>query len=355
MPNQIKNTTLTAPPATMVDSVTENTWVPTIRLDLATASKQSFEDAVDLLWRQIKERKDANTLPAFPFDRDGWYEVTPEMAEAALMHSAGNRECSFSTAKAYASDMANRDWQPTGETINSSNGVLGNGHHRLLAGLLSGQTFRCYVVVSAPSITNVFAYFDSGKKRTPADALHIAGWNSSSKALASAIANLAVRYDNGVLGVGKQPRAKPVNARDVLRYMQHHGDFRDAAQLMLGSYPEAVAVIRSKSAAIFFAWLVLRAYDEATLRDFCEPLGTGALLEEDSPLLAARAKLLAPEVKGNKMPDRTRLAYVCKAFRMHIAGQKMPRTRGGRVQPLGLEVDEAFPRIDPPVAEVEAA
>jgi hypothetical protein len=36
---------------------------------------------------------------------------------------------------------------------------------------------------------------------------------------------------------------------------------------------------------------------------------------------------------------------------MHIAGQKMPRTRGGRVQPLGLEVDEAFPRIDPPIAE----
>jgi hypothetical protein len=333
-----------------VNGVTEKKWVPGVRLDLTTASKQSFEDTIDLLWRQIKERKDAGTLPAFPFDRDGWYDVTPEMAEAALMRSAGNREFSFPTVKAYASDMVNRDWQPTGETICASNDVLDNGHHRCLAGLLSGQTFRCYVVISAPPITNVFAYFDSGKKRTPADALHIAGWNGSGKTLASAIANLAVRYDNGMLGVGKQPRAKPVNARDVLRYIQHHEDFRDAAQLMLGSYPEAVEVIRSKPAAIFFAWLVLRGYDQATLGDFCEPLGTGALLEEDSPLLAARAKLLAPEVKGNKMPDRTRLAYVCKAFLMHMNGQKMPRSRG-RVQPLGLEVDEAFPRIDAPIAE----
>ncbi len=342
---------------TFGNAKTENKekWVPAIRSDLTTTSKQSFDDTVSLLWKQIKERKEAGTLPAFPFDRDGWYDVTPEIAEAALMHSAGNREFSFPTVKAYASDMENGDWQPTGETICASNRVLDNGHHRCLAGLLSGQTFRCYVVVSAPAITNAFAYFDSGKKRTPADALHIAGWNGSGKALASAIANLAVRYDNGVLGVGKQPRAKPVNSRDVLRYMQHHQDFRTAAQLMLGSHPEAVEVIRSRPAAIFFAWLVLRTYDEATLRDFCEPLGTGALLDEDSPLLAVRAKLLAPEVKGNKMPDRTRLAYLCKAFLMHVAGQKMQRTRGGRVQPLGLEVDEPFPRIDPPMAEAEAA
>ena len=336
-------------------SDTEKKWVPAVRLDLTTASKQSFEETTALFWKQARERLLAGTRAPFPFEHDGWYDITPEMSEAALMYSSGNREFSFATVKAYALDMVNGDWQPTGETIGGSKDGLPNGHHRLFAGLLSGVTFRNYVVVSAPPVANIFAYYDSGKKRTAADALHIAGWNGSGKALAGAIANLAVRYDNGVLGVGKQSRAKPVNARDVLRYMQHHEDFRDAAQLMLGSYPEAVEVIRSKPAAIFFAWLVLRAYDEATLRDFCEPLGTGALLEEDSPLLAARAKLLAPEVKGNKVPERTRLAYVCKAFLMHIAGQKMPRTRGGRVQPLGLEVDEAFPRIDPPVAEAEAA
>jgi hypothetical protein len=326
-------------------------WAPAVRLDLPTASKQSFEDAVASFRRQTKDRIDAGTLPAFPFSRDGWHDIAPQDSEAALMHSAGNREFSFATVKAYGLDMVSGDWQPTGETICANKDELRQGHHRLMAAYLTSTAFRCYVVVSVPNVDNIFAYYDCGKKRTPADALHIAGWNGSGKWLASAIANLAIRYDNGLLGVGKQPRAKPVNAREVLLYMQNHRDFRDAAQLMLGTYPEAVEVIRSKSAAIFFAWLVLRAYDEATLRDFCQPLGSGALLEEDSPLLAARAKLLAPEVKGNKMPDRTRLAYVCKAFLMHIAGQKMPRTRGGRVQPLGLEVDEAFPRIYEPLAE----
>jgi hypothetical protein len=164
---------------------------------------------------------------------------------------------------------------------------------------------------------------------------------------------LAIRYDARALGVIKQPRFRTPNAREVLLYIDQHPDLRDAAGLMLGSYPEAVDVIRSKAAAIMFAWLVLRVHDEATLRDFCTPLGTGALLDEDSPLLAARAKLLAPEVTGNKMQDRTRLAYVCKAFLMHVAGQRMPRSRG-RVQPLGLDVDEAFPRIEPEIT-AEAA
>jgi hypothetical protein len=39
---------------------------------------------------------------------------------------------------------------------------------------------------------------------------------------------------------------------------------------------------------------------------------------------------------------------------MHVAGQKMPRSRG-RVQPFGLDVDEPFPRIEPPATAAEAA
>ena len=324
-----------------------------VRLDLTTCSKDAFEAGFAQLNAHAKVLKDAGTLPVFPFDHDGWADVTPQMSEAALMSSAGNRELSFTTVKAYAADMVIADWQPTGETIIANGGKLGNGHHRLMAGYLSGTTFRCYIVVSAPEVANAFAYFDSGKKRTAADALHIAGWNGASKVIASAISNLAIRYDNGALGVAKQPRFPTPNAREVLAYLHQHPDLRDAAQMMLGSFPEAVEVIRSKPAAVYFAWRVLQAYDATTLRDFCAPLGTGALLAEDSPLLAARAKLLAQEAEGNKMPDRTRLAYVSKAFLMHIGGQKMTRSRG-RVQPLGLDVDEAFPRVDAPIA-VEAA
>lgn len=326
-------------------------WAPFVRLDLTTASKDAFSDTLTRLFDHAQELKQANALPAIPFDHDGWYDITPQIAEAALLNSAGNREVSFPTVKAFAADMVAGDWEETGETVCLVDGKLTNGHHRLLAGLYSGVSFRCFVVVSARGSESVFAYYDSGKKRTPADALHIAGWNGSGRPMASAIANLALRYDEGVIGVMKQRRFRTVNSRETLKYLKQHPDFRDAAQLMLGSYAEAVEVIRSKPAAIFFGWLILRAYDEVVLGNFCGPLGTGAQLGEDSPILAARNKLLAQETEGAKLADRTRLAYANKAFLMHIAGQKMPRTRNGKVQPLSLDVDETFPRIEVPLAE----
>jgi hypothetical protein len=169
--------------------------------------------------------------------------------------------------------------------------------------------------------------------------------------MASAIAHLALRYDEGVLGPFKQPRFRTVNSREVLQYVKQHPDLRQAAQLMLGNYSEAVEVIRSKPAAIFFAWLVLRAYDEVVLGNFCASLGTGALLEEDSPILGARAKLLATEMPGKRLTDRFRLALVSKAFLMQAAGQRMPRTRSGKIQPFTVDYDEEFPRIDAPLAE----
>jgi hypothetical protein len=320
------------------------------RLDLPTCSRDAFNDALKQLFDRAKELRQANALPAMPFDHDGWYDITPSVAEAALLNTGGNREVSFPTVKAYAADMVADDWAETGEAISLVNGKLVNGHHRLLAALLGNVAFRCFVVSSARGSENIFAFYDSGKKRGPADALHIAGWNGAGRALAGAISKLALRYDEGVLGIEKQPRFRTVSSREALQYINSHPDFRDAAHHMLGTYPEAVDVVRSKPAALFFAWLVLRAYDEVVLGDFCSALGTGARLDEDSPILAARAKLLATEVPGQRMPDRKRLAYVCKAFLMHIDGQKMSRTRGGKVQPLSLDSDEPFPRIDTPLA-----
>jgi hypothetical protein len=319
------------------------TWVPLIRLDLATASRDAFLDALKRLSGYNEE------LPPFPFDKDGWYDITPQMAEAALLSSAGNRMATLSVVRSYAADMAEGDWKATGEAISSVNGKLANGHHRLLACYLGGVSFRAYVVTSVEDTPNIFAYFDSGKKRSAADALYTAGVDGSGPAMARAIKDLALRYEAGQLGALKQPRFHPVTPRDVLAFTSRHPEFAEAAHHMLGSHTSAVGVIGSKSVAIFFAWLVLRAYDQATLADFCEKLGTGARLEEDSPILALRNRLAVPEAAGMKMPERERAAFLCKAFLMHVKEHTMIRYRN-RVQPLALDTTEEFPRIEPLLA-----
>jgi hypothetical protein len=319
-------------------------WQPAIVLDAKTVSAQAFTEALEKFWAEAKKRANADKLPVNPFDHDGWYDITPEMAEAGLMYSGGNRDISLPAIRLGVHDLLAADWKETGETVCFSGGKLFNGHHRLLMALLSGQPIRTYVVVSVPAADNLFSYYDSGKKRNAYDALHISGWNGAGKVIAKAVEQLAVRYDADALGVQKQPRFTPVRPREVLGYLATNPSLQDAAHLMLTNYDDAVDVIRSKPAAVFFAWKVVQAYGEARLDTFCSALGSGANLDEDSPILAAIRKLMAPEMPGKKMADRTRLAYVSKAFNMWVNGQKMPRSRG-RISPLAVDIDEPFPRI----------
>jgi hypothetical protein len=331
-------------------STANGAWSPLITgVDLPTISKQSFDEKIaefDRLRSSIPEEE----LPPQPFTEDGWYDITPEMAEAFLLNSGGNRQIALAAVRAFAHDMGNGGWLPTGEPICISAKKTQEGHHRGFAGYLSGVTFRSYVVVTVPQARNLFAYYNCGKARTPSDALHIAGFNGSGRIMSAAIADLALRYDAGALGVGKQKRFPKATARDTLAYVEAHPDFSDAARHMLANHADSVETIVSKSAAVYFAWLVIRAYDKQTLDSFCISLGTGAKLDEDSPVLAARNRLLRPESAGQpKLPPRTRLAYLCKAFLMHVNGQKMGRSRG-KVANLSIDLDDPFPRIDPPLA-----
>lgn len=327
-------------------------WTPLITgIDLPTIGKQAFDEKMAEFAKKRAELAAEGKLPPMPFDHDGWYDVTPQMAETALLRSAGNRQIVLATTRAFANDMANNGWKATGEPLCFSEEALQEGHHRGWAGYLSGLTFKSYVVVSVPAEKNLFSYYNCGKGRTVADALFIGGWNGAGRTMAQAVADLALRYDHDALGIDKQGRFPKVTARHALDYMEAHPDFAAAARRMMGNYADAVDVIISKPAAVFFAWLVIRAYGEELLDEFCTALGTGAMLDEDSPILAARNRLLRPEPKGGpKIASRTRLAFVNKAFLMFVAKQKMPRVRG-KIAALSIDLDDPFPRIDAPLAE----
>lgn len=335
----------------MAKTATKETtaFVPAISLDPLSVSEKSFKTAIADFWEITKQRVEDGSVAAMPFDHDGWYDVTPKMAEAALMHSGGNREISLSALRGLIHDLKAAMWKKTGESISVSADKLLNGHHRMFTVLLSGLSMPVFVVTSVPFEDTMFAFYDQGKKRSGGDVLGIAGWNGASKIISKAIEELAVRYDHGALGVIRQPTFQKPRQWEVLAYMAAHPDFEQAAHLMLGTYPDAVNVIRLKHVAAFFAWKVIEAYDEEVLERFCTPLGNGANLDEDSPLLALRAKLLVPDdpTSGKKRLDRTTLAYLNMAFMMWINNQTMPRSRRGekKVLPLELDLERPFPMI----------
>jgi hypothetical protein len=327
----------------------EPAFVPAISLDPMSVSEKAFQSSIDGFWETTKNRIADGSVAPMPFDHDGWYDVTPKMGEAALMHSAGNREISLTAIRALAYDLKAAMWKRTGESVSVSQGKLFNGHHRMFTTLLTGLTMPLYVVTTVPYEDNMFAFYDQGKKRSGGDVLSIAGWNGASKIISKAIETLAVRYDHDALGISRNPSFQTIRQWETLAYMKEHPDFEKAAHLMLGTYPDAVNVIRSKPVAVFFAWKVIEAYDKKVLENFCTPLGNGANLDVDSPLLAVRAKLISRDdpTSGKRRLDRTTLAYLNMAFMMWVTNQTMPRARRGlkAVLPLELDLERPFPKI----------
>jgi hypothetical protein len=220
-----------------------------------------------------------------------------------------------------------------------------DGQHRLWASYLSGSTFPSYIVCDVPEDPDLFVYIDDSKTRSAADALYTAGENGLSKMLASAV-KIAWRYDNNAYAILKQPKIRDMTNPEILAYTREHTGLGEMAHTLMGTYGKALSVIGHKGVAAFFSWRVADAYGMPALDSFLVSLGSGALLEEDDPILAVRKRLVGEGTRDDELTVPLRLALLIKAFNMHIAGQMVGK-RGG----LAMRDNERFPRIEPPLAE----
>src|SRR5262245_49217746 len=98
-----------------------------------------------------------------------------------------NRNIKEEKDRMYARDMASDDWGLNGATIIfASNGCILHGHHRLLAGVESGHSFRTHVVENVPH--TAMKTIDTGVIRSMGDQLTIVGHSGgSSSRLATAL------------------------------------------------------------------------------------------------------------------------------------------------------------------------
>lgn len=313
----------------------------------STSSKLLLAKAAETFARAKAEGKPDK----LPFDKDGWYKITPELAYLALRYSVSNRPFKDDLRR-YGVDMLSGDWRATGQPILFNENGLIDGHNRLMACLLSDAPFETFVVVSAKAQSNDFAYIDIGRGRSIPDAVVTAGLNGLGKAFGAALKGLLIRYDNNALGVYRQPRYVALNSRHVLAYLTDNPQFAKTAHRLIEKHLAAVKVIGQSSVAVTFAYLVTRAYGEQELDRFCQPLASGANLSEDDPVLAYRNLVFQwDETEDGKLSDALRLALLCKAFLMWHAGQRMPRKRGNILE-LTIGENEPFPRIDPaPLAQ----
>jgi len=309
-------------------------WTPSVVLDLDTCSPVAFQEAIEKFNAWAKDHPPTLTW------ENGWYDVTPPMSEDLLKRNKHNRRASFDTVRRYARTMKAGEWRRTGQTgIIDLNGETFDIQHRAWAGYFSLVTFPTYIVADVPVQDDLFAYIDAGKPRSNADALYTAGGNGLSSAIAQAI-QLAYRYDNNALRIMHQPKLAKLSSPEVLSYSRNHPQLTAAAHLMAGTYPRAMSIIKQKGVAVLAGWKILEWWGDAALDGFMIPLGTGANLDENSPILALRNRLLSFDEGNEEINTPRRLALLIKAFQLHMQQKDAPR--GG----LSLRDNEKYPRFE---------
>jgi len=310
-------------------------WTPAFTLNLDTAGPPAFAELVQAFYKWW----DAQPAPGPLTMQNGWYDVTPQMAEDFLRRNKTNRKVSLQTVRKYLHAMKSGGWHKTGQPlIINKDGKAEDLQHRCWAAYLGQVTFPSFVITDAPVEADMFVYLDDGKPRSAADALQTSGMNGLSAAIAAAI-KLAWKYENRALSILKDAKTREMANPEILAYGRANPDLEEAAHFLAATHSRAVTVIGNKGVAVFFAWKVMALHGVHVLDDFLYPLGSGANLAEDSPILALRGRL-NKETDDEKLTQARRLALLIKAFTMEHANQVVTK-RG-----LYLRDNEKFPRFE---------
>jgi hypothetical protein len=330
-----------------MSNTTDDSWTPAVELDLLTASTAAFQEVQDRFDEWAKTQAQPGPFPL----RNGWHDITPQIAEDLLLRNGRNRKVSLTTVKKYYRAMLNGQWMPTGQPILVNKaGKTEDCQHRAWASYLGRVTFHSHVVADVPVNPELFAYIDDSKPRSASDALYTSGNNGLSATIAATV-KLAWRYDAGAITVmAKQPRIREASIPEILDYTRTHPGLREAAHLLVSSYGKAVKIIGDKAAATLFLWRATEEHGPQVVNSFMVSIGLGANLDVDSPVLGFRERMrnagLTPD---DDVTRELRLALLIKAFNLYVAGGKVGRAG------LHVKDNEKFPKIDPAQPAVAVA
>jgi hypothetical protein len=321
------------------------TWTPHVRLDLNTASARAFADLLEDFeeWRSTEEPRTLDLT-------NGWKTITPEIAEAMLLRNplTANRKPTLATIQYYARQMLKGDWKKTGQSlIFTQQGKLVDAGHRLWACYLSGATFETYVIGDVEDgQTNLFAYIDNGKARSPSDALSTAGLNGQSKLLAQVV-TISAHYEHNCYTPSSKKRLDRMSPVEVIGYVTDRPNMRIAARLMGGEHKSAAAIIGFADVAAFAAFEILELHDESTLDEFMTELDSvdDADHAEGSPVAALQKVLDADKSAKEPMNKHQVLGHLIKAFNAWI--------RRESIKKVSLKVNEEFPHFAGPESSAE--
>lgn len=262
-------------------------------------------------------------------------EVGPETAQKWLDNQGLNRNFKLRMVDAIARDIKDDNWRLTGDTVKfDSEGHLLDGQNRLLAIVRSGRTVWVAVARNV-SPDDVLIAVDHGTPRTVGDALKMRGYADATNLAAMVGLVVSYRENKPWAMERKLTVSEALSALDLDEPWDESARFGTRAQKHVGGQRATMAAVAHLAGE----------YDREARDDFYEALVTGVALEEGSPVLVLRNRLMTDRQKSGHASPRMSRKYVAaitiKAFLAFEAGAEIRTLRWRSVGPHA----EDFPRF----------
>ena len=240
---------------------------------------------------------------------NGWYDVTPELANYLLGLNVSNyRNLNSNRVNMYASDMVNGKWQKNGEpVVIGKNGILQNGQHRLHGVVKSGTTIQMYLIFDA----DVTVVYDGGAQRT------LSSWFKYEQLSVStfnvATAKLLVKYGLNDESMGN------VFIRDYI--LENYEYLKKAESIVTTS---GTTGRKAACAAVVYSLLKNGEISEADMRSFFRIMNSGnnfGCAKEASSAFVLR-KQISEMRGGGRAIQASQIEITYKALRDFKFGNK---------------------------------
>ena len=237
-------------------------------------------------------------------------KVTPAIAKEWLDKSNNkNRPLDKRRVKFYTESMRLGKWAATGEPlIFGTDGGLLNGQHRLSAVVASGESIDFMVTFGVEP--TAFRNADRPKPRSFSDHLAVEGV-SDHHTLSSAVA-LLQKMENNFSESSALARYD-----DLDEILAHHPG--------LSSTPSRTGAGLIPSSCCRVLWYITHRAEPNIAPEFWRLFISGAGLDNGSPILALRNKILTIKAKRGRFEQKTIFAMFSRAWNAYYTGSKMAK------------------------------
>lgn len=242
--------------------------------------------------------------------------VTPRLAKQLLEQNTGNRKVSGVNLERVKASMLRNEWVLNGEAIKiAKNGRILDGQHRLQAAVDTDTTFPTLIVYGLDDIAQ--DTMDTGKRRTLADVLQIAGYKNTTN-LASVIQSIIRSERHSIRHATTNSATKyPVTNRQAIDRLEREPSLEELPGIVRGTTKYGMTV--RVAGLLFYMFSKIDAEDA---QDFFDKFESGAGLERGNPILALRNQLLTmkQEARGAVNPSYM-AALIIKAWNKYRDGE----------------------------------